>query len=250
MIAVVSPAKSLDFDTAIQVEATQPRFPDETGKLVQTLKTKDKEDLKNLMSLSSWLAKLNVERYQNFEEQKRKACIFAFQGDVYKGFDADTLGDEELDYAQNHLRILSGLYGLLRPLDEIAPYRLEMGTKLQTHGAGSLYEFWGDKLVEQLHQDLKAQGDNVLVNLASKEYFKAIDRKSLNAQLIDVEFKDFKNGKYKIVSFYAKKARGLMARFMAENKISDPKDLEGFNYEGYAFDVSASDESKLAFKRG
>jgi hypothetical protein len=250
MIAILSPAKTLDFETPVQVESTQARLMDKSHALVQILKNKDEEDLKKLMSISDKLAHLNVERFQNFEDQQKRAAIFAFTGDVYQGFDVHSLGDEELDYAQKHLRILSGLYGLLRPLDAIAPYRLEMGTSLENASGQNLYDFWGDQLAELLQKDLETQGDNLVVNLASKEYFKAVDREALHAKIIDVDFKEWKNGQYKFITFFAKKARGTMARFMAEQKVTSPEQLRNFNYDGYQLDPEASSEQYLLFKRG
>jgi cytoplasmic iron level regulating protein YaaA (DUF328/UPF0246 family) len=166
--------------------------------------------------------------------------------------EAEDFTHEEHDYAQQHIRILSGLYGLLRPLDLIQPYRLEMGTKLETDKGNNLYEFWGDKITKVLQKDIKSQGDNILINLASNEYFKSVNKKELKKdfEVIDIEFKDFKNGKYKIISFFAKKARGLMSRFIVKNQIEKVEDLKGFDLDGYSFDAQDSSESKLAFKRG
>lgn len=254
MIAVVSPAKSLDFETQHDVQPTKPRLLDCTTELIDVLRKKSPEEVKELMSISDNLAELNVGRYQKFEPQhstkNAKPSVFAFQGDVYQGLNAETLDQDKLEFAQKHFRILSGLYGLLRPLDLIQPYRLEMGTRLAFDDYNTLYQYWDDKILNLLLKDLKAQGDNIIVNLASVEYFKSIDKKNLPARIIDVDFKDFKNGKYKIISFYAKKARGLMSRYMIENKITNPEDLRGFDYEGYYFDEAASSENLLAFKRG
>ena len=254
MIAVVSPAKNLDFKSQHDVNATQPRLLECTNELIGVLRQKSVEDVKGLMSLSNQLAGLNVHRYKQFEsehnETNSKPSVFAFNGDVYQGLEAVTFDQDKLDFAQKHLRILSGLYGLLRPLDLIQPYRLEMGTKLAFDDYQTLYEYWDDKILNLLAEDLKDQGDDILINLASNEYFKSVERKELPFQVIDVEFKDFKNGNYKIISFYAKKARGLMSRYLIENQISDPKDLRGFDYKGYYFDEQNSSERKLAFKRG
>ena len=254
MIAVVSPAKSLDFETPFSVEPTQPRLLDSTNELIDVLRKKSPEDIQNLMSISDNLSELNVSRYHSFQSkhtsENAKPSILAFQGDVYQGLKADTFDDSKMDFAQKHFRILSGLYGLLRPLDLIQPYRLEMGTKLAFDDYNTLYAYWGDKILNILEKDLKAQGDDIIVNLASVEYFKSVDKKQMNAQVIDVEFKDFKSDKYKIVSFYAKKARGLMSRFMIENNITNPTDLKAFDYEGYYLDEKESSEKKLAFKRG
>lgn len=253
MIAIVSPAKNLDFKSEIHVKGTQPRLMECTNELIDVMRKKSADDLADLMSISKQLAGLNVHRFKHFEadhtDDNSRPSALAFNGDVYQGLRAETFDQQKLDFAQKHFRILSGLYGLLRPLDLIQPYRLEMGTKLAFDDYKTLYQYWGDRILDLLVEDLKAQGDNVLVNLASKEYFTAVHRKEMPMQVIDVEFKDFKNDKYKIVSFYAKKARGLMSRFIIENEISDPSDLRAFDYEGYYFDESASTPAKLAFKR-
>lgn len=253
MIAIVSPAKTLDFETENKFEHTLPRFQSEALELIDTLKEKSEAEIGKLMSISDRLAQLNVERYHSFTKKKdphgSKQAVFAFQGDVYQGLAAEDFNERELEFAQNHFRILSGLYGLLRPLDLIQPYRLEMGTKLQVNGSGNLYEFWDKKIANQLNKDLKAQGDNILVNLASNEYFKSVDKKALKARIIDIDFLDYKSGKYKVISFYAKKARGLMSRYIIKNKISAVEHLQGFDYEGYLYDPESSTEDKLVFKR-
>jgi uncharacterized protein len=253
MIAVVSPAKSLDFETPFDVKATKPRLLECTNELISVLKKKSPEDIKELMSISDNLAELNVSRYHSYKPthstSNSKPSVLAFQGDVYQGLKAETFDGSKMDFAQKHFRILSGLYGLLRPLDLIQPYRLEMGTRLAFDDYNTLYDYWGNKILNTLQKDLKAQGDDVIVNLASVEYFKSVDKKKMNAQVIDVEFKDFKSEKYKIVSFYAKKARGSMSRFMIENMINNVADLKAFDYDGYYLDDKASSERKLAFKR-
>lgn len=254
MIAIVSPAKTLDFETENKYRHTLPRFQNEALELIDVLKKKSETDVRELMSISDKLATLNVERYHSFTKKKdpanSKQAIFAFQGDVYQGLKAETFDEEELDFAQDHFRMLSGLYGLLRPLDLIQPYRLEMGTKLQVESSSNLYEFWGDKIVSQLNRDIKAQGDKFLVNLASNEYFKAVDKKNLKAKVIDIDFLDFSSGKYKVVAFYAKKARGMMSHFIIKNKLEDPEHLKAFDYDGYIYDDNASGDQKLVFKRG
>lgn len=254
MIAIVSPAKSLDFENKVDAPRTKPRFFDHSKVLLETLKQKNESDLQGLMDISDNLATLNVERYQNFStrhtKQNSKQSLFAFQGDVYQGLRADDFVKEDIDFAQDHLRILSGLYGLLRPLDAIQPYRLEMGTQLKVNEFANLYEFWGDIIAKAINQDLKKQGDNILVNLASQEYFKSINKRALKATVIDIEFKDFKNGKFKIISFFAKRARGLMSRYIIKNRISDINELKGFDQEGYYFDEESSSEQHFAFKRG
>ena len=253
MIAVVSPAKNLDFKTPYEVTPTQPRLMECTQELIHVLRKKSVDDVSDLMSISRQLAGLNVHRYKEFEfehsQENAKPAALAFNGDVYQGLRAETFDEKKMDFAQKHFRILSGLYGLLRPLDLIQPYRLEMGTKLAFDDYKTLYEYWDRKILNLLLDDLKEQGDDIILNVASNEYFKSINKKDVPARIIDVEFKDLKNDKYKIVSFYAKKARGLMSRFMIENQITDPQDLAAFDYEGYYFDESASDENKLAFKR-
>ena len=253
MIAIVSPAKNLDFKTAYDSEVSQPRLMECTNELIDVLRKKSEEEIQNLMSLSEQLAGLNVKRYKDFTTshtlENAKPSVLAFNGDVYQGLQAETFDDKKLAFAQKHLRILSGLYGLLRPLDLMQPYRLEMGTKLAFDDYSTLYQYWGDKILDLLVEDLKEQGDDVLINLASNEYFTSIKRKSMPMQVIDVEFKDLKNDKYKIIAFYAKKARGLMSRYIIENEISTVEDLKGFNYKGYYFDEKDSSETKLAFKR-
>lgn len=253
MIAVVSPAKNLDFKTPFEASVTQPRLMECTKELIEVLRKKSVDEVKELMGISKQLAGLNVHRYKEFDfdhhEDNAKPAALAFNGDVYQGLNAESFDEKKFEFAQKHFRILSGLYGLLRPLDLIQPYRLEMGTKLAFDDHKTLYEYWDRKILDLLVQDLKAQGDDIILNLASNEYFKSIDKKDIPARVIDVEFKDFKNGKYKIISFYAKKARGLMSRFMIEYQITEPGDLRGFDYEGYYFDEEASTEDKLAFKR-
>ena len=254
MIAVISPAKTLDFETPCLLQHTTPRFPKETRELIDVLRTKNVEDIQSLMSVSENIASLNVDRYKSFSvkhtQKNSKPCAFAFKGDVYIGLDAETLSEEDIDFAQTHLRVLSGLYGLLRPLDRIQPYRLEMGTRLAFDDYKTLYGFWQNKIVNLLNRDLRAQGDDVLVNLASNEYFKSVNLKNFKGRVVDIEFQDFSNGEYKVVSFFAKKARGLMSRYIIKNRYNDIESLKGFDYEGYWFDEKASSDNKLAFKRG
>lgn len=253
MLFVISPAKTLDFETPCHAEASYPRFRKETLELIGVLKEKSPEELQNLMDLSENLAELNVSRYNKFRAAKHpkvaKQSLYAFKGDVYIGLEAEELDDEDIVYAQQHLRILSGLYGLLRPLDIIQPYRLEMGTRLAFDDYNTLYNYWADKIARMVNRDLRSQGDKVLINLASQEYFKAIDRKALKARIVDVEFLDFKNGKYKVISFFAKKARGMMARYIIKNRINEPDGLKSFDMDGYYFDDAGSTEDKLIFKR-
>lgn len=253
MIAVVSPAKNLDFKSKYNVATTQPRLMECTAELIDVMRKKSVDEVKDLMSISRQLAGLNVHRFKQFEAdhtlENSQPSVFAFNGDVYQGLQAQTFDEEKLEFAQKHLRILSGLYGLLRPLDLIQPYRLEMGTKLVFDDYKTLYQYWDNTILDLLLADLKEQGDDIIVNLASNEYFKSIDKKDVPARVIDIEFKDLKNDKYKIVSFYAKKARGLMSRYIIENAIHDPEELKGFDYKGYYYDESESSENKLAFKR-
>ncbi|MBL4707159.1 MAG: peroxide stress protein YaaA, partial [Flavobacteriales bacterium] len=246
MIHLLSPAKSLDFSSNIDLTtATEPQFLREAEKLVRKLRTTSKKKIKDLMSISDALVQLNAQRYQTWQgktelsEESRQA-IFAFTGDVYQGLDVNSLKEEDLKYAQEHLMILSGIYGVLRPLDVMEPYRLEMGTSLKVGRAKNLYEYWKDKPTELINERLREQENSVLVNLASNEYFKVVNKKKLEGTLIHPEFKDAKNGNYKIISFFAKKARGYMSRYIIENQISDPKDLEGFDTAGYRFNKDLS----------
>ena len=253
MIAVVSPAKTLDFETETNNIHTLPKFQKEALRLIDVLKENSEPQIQELMSISNQLAQINVQRYRRFTKKKNPAharhAIFAFQGDVYQGLQAETFSQEELEFSQSHFRILSGLYGLIRPLDLIQPYRLEMGTNLRVNGSKNLYEFWGDKITNQLNKDLKQQGDKLLINLASVEYFKSVDRKKLKAHVVDIDFKDFNNGEYKVVSFFAKKARGMMSRFIIKNQPTSIDELKAFDYEGYYFDEQNSTDQLLAFKR-
>jgi cytoplasmic iron level regulating protein YaaA (DUF328/UPF0246 family) len=205
------------------------------------------------MNLSDALAQLNVARYQawkpKFTEKNSKQAVLAFNGDVYEGLDAKSLKAKDLAWAQDHVAILSGLYGVLRPLDWMQPYRLEMGTALKTPKGISLYQFWGSQIAEHLNTRLSINKEPTIVNLASQEYFKAVDRKTLNARIVECVFEDYKGGKYKIISFFAKRARGLMARYVIENRVTQVKGLEGFDLEGYAFDAKASDTDRKVFRR-
>ena len=254
MIAVISPAKTLDFETTYDVEGSIPRFTKETERLVRTLRRKKEKDLQSMMSISEKIAQLNVERYKTFQGSTNpeiaRPAIYAFKGDVYLGLEAETLNEDTILRAQDRLRILSGLYGVLKPLDLIEPYRLEMGTRLKVGKHDTLYDFWGNKIARQINADLEEQGTDILLNLASKEYFKSIPRKHIKGRIIDVEFKDFKNGQYKIISFFAKKARGLMSRYMLQHNITDTENLKGFDSDGYYFAEDVSKEDKLVFYRG
>ena len=253
MIIVVSPAKNLDFASRYDIQVTQPRLLECTHELITILRKKSVQDIEKLMSISTSLAELNAQRYHNFEKvpslENTQPAVFAFNGDVYQGLQALTFDAEKIDFAQKHLRILSGLYGLLRPLDLIQPYRLEMGTKLAFDDYKTLYEYWDTKIMDLLLTDLEAQNDDVIVNLASNEYFKSVNKKEFSAKVIDIEFKDFKNDHYKIISFFAKKARGMMSKYIIDHGISNPEDLKGFDAGGYYYDSEASSPQKIAFKR-
>lgn len=254
MLMVISPAKTLDYDTPpITEKSTQPRFLGHSAELIDVLKEKSPQEIAKLMSLSDKLSSLNVARYGSWErnstQHNSKQALLAFKGDVYTGLNAEDFSGDDFAFAQEHLRMLSGLYGLLRPLDLMQPYRLEMGTKLSNPRGKDLYTFWGERISEWLNEDLAAQGDQVLLNLASQEYFGAVKPKALQARVIDTVFKDYKNGQYKIISFYAKKARGLMARYVIKERLQNPEGLKDFATDGYYFDASASSENKLVFLR-
>lgn len=238
MKIVLSPAKSLDFESKLPISKfTKPVFLNEAEKLIGVLEKKSKSQLKDLMGISDNLAELNYKRYKDFKvpftEKNARPAIYGFSGDVYVGLDAYTLPKENISILQDTVRILSGLYGVLKPLDLMQPYRLEMGTDLKVNRKKNLYEFWGDKITEALKEELKK--DELFVNLASKEYFKAVNENKLKVPIISPEFKDYKNGKLKIISFYAKKARGSMARYMVENEVNSYEGILKFNIDGYTF---------------
>lgn len=254
MLFLISPAKSLDYDTPASIKkATTPQFIAQSSELIDILKTKSTAQISQLMDLSEPLAALNVGRYAawspKFTAKNSKPAVLAFNGDVYDGLDAKTLSEDDLAWAQKHVAILSGLYGVLRPLDKLQPYRLEMGTSLVTERGKSLYDFWGDTIAEHLNGRLAADKSPVIVNLASQEYFRAADRKILKARVIECVFEDWKNGQYKIISFFAKRARGLMARYAVVHRLTTPKKLEKFNLGGYAFDDAESEPDRLVFRR-
>jgi cytoplasmic iron level regulating protein YaaA (DUF328/UPF0246 family) len=239
MLMVISPAKTLDFETPPATERfTLPQYLDHSQELVEQLRELSPAQISELMHVSDKIGGLNA-----------KQALLAFKGDVYTGLDAQSLGEADFDYAQQHLRMLSGLYGLLRPLDLMQPYRLEMGTKLANARGKDLYAFWGIRISEWLNEALADQGDDLLLNLASNEYFSAVKRSALKARIIDTEFKDLKNGQYKIISFYAKKARGLMSRFVIEQRINDPAALKQFDVQGYRYSAEQSSSDKLVFLR-
>lgn len=254
MLVVVSPAKNLDYDSPVPADkSTQPELMEDAQQLVERCKHLSPADLSSLMGISDKLAVLNANRFAEFSTpftaENARQALFAFNGDVYTGLDAYSLNDNDISYAQRHLRILSGLYGVLRPLDLMQPYRLEMGTKLDTEKGKDLYAFWNNTITENLDQALKEQGDNVLVNLASNEYFKSVKKKALEAMIVTPQFKDKKNGQYKVISFYAKKARGLMARYIIENQVEDVAGLKAFNEQGYYFSGEQSTDTDLVFLR-
>ena len=230
-----------------------PLFTPQSAALIAVLKTKTPQDISGLMKLSDALSTLNVARYQAWSkkvtDKNSKQALLAFNGDVYDGLDAKTLTQQQLDWAQAHVCILSGLYGVLRPLDLMQPYRLEMGTALPTKAGKNLYQFWGSQLSNYLSERAAADISPVVVNLASEEYFKAVDLKTLKARVLSCVFEDFKNGEYKIISFYAKRARGLMVRYAIDKKISSVKKLEGFDVDGYRFSAAASTPDRLVFRR-
>ncbi len=253
MLFVISPAKNLDFETpAVTKVASQPRYLTKSTTLIKQLKKLSVQEVASLMSLSDNLAGLNLSRFQSwatpFDANNAKQAILAFNGDVYTGLDATKLNEADFTFAQQHLRILSGLYGVLKPLDYIQPYRLEMGTKLANKEGKDLYDFWGDELTNSLLAE-PAFADKVLINLASNEYFKAIKTKQLNARIITPIFKDAKNGQYKIISFYAKKARGLMSRYIIDHKITEPEQIKAFDSDGYYFSKAQSNVDDWVFLR-
>ncbi|MBA1202502.1 peroxide stress protein YaaA [Pseudomonas capeferrum] len=254
MLTVISPAKTLDYDTPPVIQRfTLPQHLDDSQELIGQLRDLTPAQISELMHLSDKLAGLNAARFgswsPDFTPANAKQALLAFKGDVYTGLDAETLGEDDFTYAQDHLRMLSGLYGLLRPLDLMQPYRLEMGTKLANARGKDLYAFWGTRISEWLNQALADQGDDLLLNLASNEYFSAVKRGALKARVINTEFRDLKNGQYKIISFYAKKARGLMSRFVIQERIDDPQRLKQFDLQGYYYSAEASKADNLVFLR-
>ena len=253
MIAILSPAKSLDYENEGFKATASPSFNMKSLQLISILKEKNIDDLRNLMHISEKLATENYDRYQNFSTRyttkNSKAAISAFVGDVYVGFDAQNLSQNDIDYANDHVRILSGLYGILKPLDKMQPYRLEMGTKLSNNEGKNLYEFWGNHITKQLNKDLKNIGSRTLINLASNEYFKAIKKDELKADIINIGFKEYKGDQLKFISFNAKKARGYMARYIVQNQIEDVEGLKGFDTDRYRYDESLSTQGELMFVR-
>lgn len=252
MKLVISPAKSLDFETELPTKTyTEPQFLKQSERLNKLLKKKSAKSLSKLMSISDALGQLNYERNQSWElpftTDNARPAVFAFNGDVYRGLDAYTIPSEKLDTLKNTVRILSGLYGLLKPTDLIQPYRLEMGTKMPVGTKKNLYEFWKKDITKALNEEL--EDDELFLNLASNEYFKAIDAKALKVPVITANFKDFKNGQYKVISFFAKEARGAMARYIIDTNAKTIEDIKGFNYMDYGFSEEMSKENDLVFTR-
>jgi cytoplasmic iron level regulating protein YaaA (DUF328/UPF0246 family) len=254
MLFLLSPAKALDYDTPPHLAThSQPLFKRQSAELIDVLKTKSPQEISSLMKLSDALSGLNVARYQawspQFTAKNAKQAVLAFNGDVYEGLNAKTLSEAQLGWAQDHVCILSGLYGVLRPLDWMQPYRLEMGTALVTEHGKNLYKFWGTQIADYLNERAAADASPVIVNLASEEYFKSVDRKALKARVVTCVFEEFRVDKYKIISFMAKRARGLMVRFAVARQLVSVKALEGFDAEGYRFEPSVSSVDRLVFRR-
>lgn len=254
MLTIISPAKKLDYSQLSEARAyTQPLLLEHSEQLLNDLRLLSPNDICSLMGLSDKLGALNYERFQEwqlpFSTDNAKQAILAFKGDVYQGLDAENMSSEELNWAQDNLRILSGLYGLLRPLDLMQPYRLEMGTKFANNRGANLYQFWGDIITKQLNKLLAASPKSALINLASNEYFKSVQPKDLEAEIITPVFMDQKGDKYKIISFFAKRARGLMSAFIIKNKITDPQKLKTFDVDGYRFNAAMSEGNKWVFCR-
>ncbi|MFP1753027.1 peroxide stress protein YaaA [Lonsdalea quercina] len=254
MLITISPAKTLDYTSPLPTTRhSQPELLEHSSQLIERCKTLTPAEISSLMGISDKLAGLNAARFNDwqphFTPDNARQALLAFKGDVYTGLAAEDFSDRDFSFAQQHMRILSGLYGVLRPLDLMQPYRLEMGIKLKNQAGDNLYQFWGDTITGTLNQALEAQGDDILINLASDEYFKSVKPKKLNARIIKPVFLDEKNGKYKVISFYAKKARGLMSRFIIQNQLTKPEQLKEFDLEGYGFAAEASSADELVFKR-
>lgn len=254
MLILISPAKTLDYQSPLATERyTQPALLEHSQQLIKTARTLSAPQIKKLMGISDKLADLNATRFHDwqpgFTPENARQALLAFKGDVYTGLQAETFSDADFDFAQRHLRMLSGLYGVLRPLDLMQPYRLEMGIRFENERGKDLYQFWGDIITDTLNEALTEQGDEIVVNLASDEYFRAVKPKKLNARIIKPVFLDEKNGTFKVISFYAKKARGLMSRYIIEQRLTKPEQLTGFDREGYFFDEAASTPDELVFKR-
>jgi cytoplasmic iron level regulating protein YaaA (DUF328/UPF0246 family) len=254
MLIVISPAKTLDYETPpVTKTHTKPQFLKQSRQLVENLRNYSALDLAELMKLSIKLAELNFDRYHEwktpFNFKNAKQAALAMKGDVYTGLDAESLSEEGFGFAQRHLRILSGLYGVLKPLDLMQPYRLEMGTKLTNENGKDLYAFWGETITQAINKDLKAQGDDILINLASNEYFKSIKPKQLEGRIITPQFKEKKNGSYRMIGVFAKKARGLMSRFIIDHKLTDPEEMKHFDVDGYRYSKPMSKDDQWVFIR-
>ena len=255
MLIVVSPAKKLDYDTPSTTDRySEPDFLDQSQLLINNLRNYSALDLAELMKLSMKLAELNFDRYHDwtvkFTPDNAKQCLLAFKGDVYTGMDAESFSEDDLDYAQSYLRILSGLYGLLKPLDLMMPYRLEMGTRLENSRGKNLYEFWGDRITDAVNVQLKVQGDDILINLASNEYFKSIKPKRVAGRIITPQFKERKGDDYKMIGIYAKRARGLLSRYILQNRLEEPESIKAFDVDGYSFNELLSKDDQWVFTRG
>ncbi len=254
MLIVISPAKTLDYDTPAKTKVhTIPDYLDQSQLLIDRLRELSALDISELMHVSTKIAELNFDRYESwstpFTPENSKQAMLAFKGDVYTGLDAETFNSQDFKFAQQHLRMLSGLYGLLRPLDLMEPYRLEMGTKLSNLRGKNLYEFWGNEITEGLNAQLKKIKSQYLINLASNEYFKAVKPKQLNGEIITPAFKEYKGGDYKMIGVYAKKARGTLSRFIIKNQLTNPDDIKDFNEDGYAFNKKLSKDNTWVFTR-
>jgi cytoplasmic iron level regulating protein YaaA (DUF328/UPF0246 family) len=254
MLTVISPAKTLDFVTPSTTNKhTNPDFLDHSSELIQILKKHPPKKLRTLMKISDKLAELNVQRYSEwslpFTQENAKQAILAFKGEVYLGLEADELNSRDLNFAQKHLRILSGLYGVLKPLDLIQPYRLEMGAKLKNRAGQDLYHFWGDLLSTAIETELASHRSRVLINLASLEYFKSLRASNLSVDVINPVFKDYSNGRYRVLGFFAKKARGFMANYIIRNRINKAEDLKAFNTDGYKYNKTLSNDDHWVFSR-
>ncbi len=255
MLITISPAKTLDYETPpVTSTHTKPAFLKQSRQLVENLRDYSATDLAKLMKLSKGLSELNFERYRKwqtpFTPNNAKQAVLAMKGDVYTGLDAETLSESGFSFAQQHLRILSGLYGVLRPLDLMQPYRLEMGTKLANEKGRDLYAFWGERITQAINSDLENQGDGILINLASNEYFKSIKPKLIEGRIITPQFKEKKNGDYRMIGVFAKRARGLMSRFIIDKRLRDPEGLKGFDRDGYRYSQRLSRGDQWVFTRG
>ncbi|AHJ75312.1 peroxide stress protein YaaA [Kosakonia sacchari] len=254
MLILISPAKTLDYQSPLATTRfTQPELLDHAQQLIKTARKLSAPQIKALMGISDKLADLNATRFHDwqpdFTPENARQAILAFKGDVYTGLQAETFSEADFDFAQQHLRMLSGLYGVLRPLDLMQPYRLEMGIRLENARGKDLYQFWGETITHKLNDAIAAQGDDIVINLASDEYFRSVKTQKLKARVIKPVFLDEKNGKFKVISFYAKKARGLMSRYIIEQRLTKPEQLAGFDSEGYFFDEEASAHDEMVFKR-